>query len=79
MISCSPKNCWAFAFIGESAVVAYPIKLKTFSDNSFLLFEDIRKFGGFYYCENLSHLKNNIGLDPIIDKAFTSNGSNSYN
>ena len=35
IISCSPKNCCALAFIGESAVVAYPIKLKTFKDNCF--------------------------------------------
>ena len=42
-----------------------------FNDSTYLIFEDIRKFGGFYYWRNLSYLKNNIGLDPMIDKSFT--------
>ena len=41
-----------------------------FSDNSYLLFEDIRKFGGFYFYKNLNPLKNKIGIDPF-DSNFT--------
>ena len=40
------------------------------SDNSFLIFEDIRKFGGFYYLKNLNNFKNRIGKDPF-DSTFT--------
>ena len=42
----------------------------TFSDNSYLLFEDIRKFGGFYFYNDLIPLKNKIGIDPF-DTNFT--------
>ena len=37
----------------------------TFSDNSFLIFEDIRKFGGFYFTKSLNILKDKIGLDAL--------------
>ena len=42
----------------------------TFSDNSYLLFEDIRKFGGFYYYKSLELLNNKLGIDPF-DSNFT--------
>ena len=42
----------------------------TFSDSSYLLFEDIRKFGGFYFYKNLIPLKNKLGIDPF-DSNFT--------
>ena len=44
----------------------------TFSDNSYLLFEDIRKFGGFYYYKNLKPLNDKLGIDPF-DSNFTFN------
>ena len=52
----------------ESKHLRYSLKL---SDNSFLIFEDIRKFGGFYYFKNLNDFKNRIGKDPF-DSTFTS-------
>ncbi len=39
-------------------------------NNSYLLFEDIRKFGGFYIYNNLNKLK--VGIDPL-SKDFTVN------
>ena len=42
----------------------------SFSDSSYLLFEDIRKFGGFYYYKDLVPLKNKVGIDPF-DPNFT--------
>ena len=41
-----------------------------FSDNSYLVYEDIRKFGGFYYIENLNIIKKKLGIDPY-SKLFT--------
>ena len=38
--------------------------------NSFLIFEDIRRFGGFYILNDLSEIKNKIGVDPF-DKRFS--------
>ena len=38
--------------------------------NSYLLFEDIRIFGGFYLYKNLKELKSRIALDPL-QKKFT--------
>ena len=35
------------------------------SDKSYLHFEDIRKFGGFFYLTNLKDFKKKIGLDPF--------------
>jgi len=51
----------------KSKYLRYSIKL---SDNSFLFFEDIRRFGGFYYLENLDTLKMRLGKDPF-DSKFT--------
>ena len=45
-------------------------------DLSYLIFEDIRKFGGFYYKTNISFLRHKLGVDPIIDKKFTKNWVN---
>jgi formamidopyrimidine-DNA glycosylase len=39
-----------------------------FSDSSYLAFQDIRKFGGFYYIENLDIIYKKIGLDPFDSK-----------
>ena len=39
-------------------------------DNSYLVYEDIRKFGGFYYSKNLDIIKNKLGIDPY-DRNFT--------
>ena len=36
-----------------------------FSNNSFLIYEDIRKFGGFFYTKNLIFLKNKVGIDAL--------------
>ena len=36
-----------------------------FSDNTFLIYEDIRKFGGFYYIKNLNSIKNKLGVEPL--------------
>ena len=38
-----------------------------FSNNSFLIYEDIRKFGGFFYTQNLTFLKNKLGIDALDD------------
>ena len=40
------------------------------SNNSYLVFEDIRKFGGFYLYNNLDTINKKLGVDPF-DKAFT--------
>lgn len=40
------------------------------SSNQFLIFEDIRKFGGFYLFKHLSDLNKKIGIDPF-DRNFT--------
>ena len=39
-------------------------------DNSYLVFEDIRKFGGFYIFKEINQLNNKIGIDPF-EKNFT--------
>ena len=44
----------------------------TFNDNTFLIFEDMRKFGGFYYWNELNILKNKLGIDPTSNR-FTKN------
>tara|TARA_Y100001970_G_C13984166_1_gene724796 strand:+ start:39 stop:845 length:807 start_codon:yes stop_codon:yes gene_type:complete len=35
------------------------------SNNTFLIFEDIRKFGGFHYLEDIMFIKNKLGIDPF--------------
>ena len=40
------------------------------SSNEFLVYEDIRKFGGFYLFKSLFELKQKVGIDPY-DKKFT--------
>ena len=40
-------------------------------NNEFLIFEDIRKFGGFYYLNNLKSIKDKLGIDPILDNDFS--------
>jgi len=40
------------------------------NDDSYLIFEDIRKFGGFYIYKDINHLNNRIGIDPF-EKQFT--------
>ena len=55
--------------IVNSKYLRYQIKL---SNKSYLNFEDIRKFGGFYYLKNLKKLKNRLGCDPFSEK-FTFN------
>ena len=39
-----------------------------FSDNTFLIYEDIRKFGGFYYIKNLNSIKNKLGIEPLSEQ-----------
>ncbi len=39
-----------------------------FSDCSYLAYEDIRKFGGFYYIKNLDIIYQKIGIDPFNPK-----------
>ena len=41
------------------------------SDNNYLIFEDIRKFGGFYIFNELDVLINRIGIDPFEEKFTT--------
>ena len=36
----------------------------TLNDKTFLLYEDIRKFGGFYYLKNLNQINKKLGIDP---------------
>ena len=48
--------------IVRSKYLRYQIKL---SDNSYLNFEDIRKFGGFYYLKNLKKFQEKLGKDPF--------------
>ena len=55
--------------IVNSKYLRYQIKL---SDKSYLNFEDIRKFGGFYYLKDLKKLKNKLGYDPFSEN-FTFN------
>jgi formamidopyrimidine-DNA glycosylase len=43
-----------------------------FDDNSYLVYEDIRKFGGFYYLKDLDIINNKLGIDPY-NKNFTAN------
>ena len=45
----------------------FTIKSKS---NIYLSFKDIRKFGGFYYFNNINNLYNKIGTDPF-DQIFT--------
>ena len=40
------------------------------SKNKFLIYEDIRKFGGFYYIKNLNLINKKLGIEPL---------SNSFN
>jgi len=40
------------------------------SNNKYLIYEDIRKFGGFYIYNNLDMLNKKIGIDPF-DEKFT--------
>ena len=40
------------------------------NNNEYLIFEDIRKFGGFMYLENLNTIKMKYGVDPT-SKDFT--------
>ena len=35
------------------------------SNNSYLIYEDIRKFGGFYYLDNLNVIFDKTGIDPM--------------
>ena len=35
------------------------------SYNTFLIFDDIRKFGGFYYLKDIMFIKNKLGIDPF--------------
>ena len=42
------------------------------SSNELLIYEDIRKFGGFYLFNSLAELKQKIGIDPF-SKKFTAN------
>ena len=42
----------------------------TLSDNKYLIYEDIRKFGGFYIYKNINNLFSRIGVDPF-EKKFT--------
>ena len=42
-----------------------------FSDFSYLIFEDIRKFGGFYYMNSLDFLKQKLGIDALDTKLTT--------
>jgi formamidopyrimidine-DNA glycosylase len=37
----------------------------TLSNNSYLIYEDIRKFGGFYYLDNLNVIFDKTGIDPM--------------
>ena len=43
----------------------------TFSDESDLFFQDIRKFGRIYICKNLKWLEQKLGVEPL-SKDFTS-------
>ena len=40
------------------------------NSNQYLIFEDIRKFGGFYIYKNLNRINTKLGIDPF-DKNFT--------
>jgi len=42
----------------------------TLNNKEYLIFQDVRKFGGFYYYSSISELDIKIGLDPF-DKNFT--------
>ena len=44
-------------------------------DKGFIIYNDIRKFGGFYYFDNIDDFNVKVGIDPY-DKAFTSNWLN---
>ena len=37
----------------------------TLDNNTYLVYEDIRKFGGFYYLKNLELINNKLGIDPF--------------
>ena len=37
------------------------------NDNAFIVYEDIRKFGGFYFLQSLDDIYKKTGLDPIND------------
>ena len=39
-----------------------------FNDNTFLFFEDMRKFGGFYLLRNIKQLEDKLGIDPFESK-----------
>ena len=38
------------------------------TDSYFLIFEDIRKFGGFYFLKNLEFINKKIGIDALDEK-----------
>jgi len=44
----------------------------TLSNNTYLIYEDIRKFGGFYYLDNINIIFDKTGIDPM-NKNFTLN------
>ena len=44
----------------------------TLSNNTYLIYEDIRKFGGFYYLDNINIIFDKTGIDPM-NKKFTLN------
>ena len=44
----------------------------TLDDKTYLLYEDIRKFGGFYYLKNLNIINQKLGMDPF-NKNFNYN------
>ena len=38
------------------------------SNKDYLFYEDIRKFGGFYYIKSLNIIYDKLGIDPLSDK-----------
>ena len=49
----------------------------TINNDNYLIFEDVRKFGGFYYHKTINYIKKKIGIDPFDvdfdDKWLTKN------
>ena len=39
----------------------------SFTDNTYLIYEDIRKFGGFYYLKDLTIIDDKLGIDALDD------------
>ena len=51
--------------LSKAEDIKYVSAKLTFDDNSELFFQDVRKFGRVYFCNNLDWLENKLGIEPL--------------